>query len=88
MADNVKINIDGKILECPIIVGTEGEKAFDIAKLRTQTGFITMDQGFGNTGSCKSAITYLDGVKESCVTVASPLNNWLKNLPLLKRPIF
>ena len=54
MADDVKINIDGKILECPIIVGTEGEKAFDIAKLRLQTGFITMDQGFGNTGSCKS----------------------------------
>ena len=63
MADNVQINIDGKILECPVIVGTEGEKAFDIAKLRAQTGFITMDPGFGNTGSCKSAITYLDGEK-------------------------
>src|ERR1017187_8410485 len=63
MANNVKINIDGKILECPIIVGTEGEKAFDIAKLRAQTGFITMDPGFSNTGSCKSAITYLDGDK-------------------------
>ena len=63
MADNVQINIDGKTLECPIIVGTEGDKAFDIAKLRAQTGYITMDPGFGNTGSCKSAITYLDGEK-------------------------
>src|SRR3984957_14622416 len=63
MADNVQINIDGKILECPIIVGTEGNKAFDIAKLRAQTNYITMDPGFGNTGSCKSAITYLDGEK-------------------------
>src|SRR5271154_169827 len=63
MADNVQVNIDGKTLECPIIVGTEGDKAFDIAKLRAQTNYITMDPGFGNTGSCKSAITYLDGEK-------------------------
>ena len=60
MADNVQINIDGKTLECPIIVGTEGDRAFDIGKLRAQTNYITMDPGFGNTGSCKSAITYLD----------------------------
>src|SRR5580704_16566235 len=63
MADNVQISIDGKTLECPIIVGTEGDKAFDIAKLRSTTNYITMDPGFGNTGSCKSAITYLDGEK-------------------------
>jgi citrate synthase len=63
MADNVEINIDGKKMDYPVIVGTEGEKAFDIGKLRAQTGFITMDPGFGNTGSCKSAITYLNGDK-------------------------
>src|SRR5208283_136765 len=63
MADNVQVNIDGKILECPIVVGTEGEKAIDIAKLRSQTGLITLDPGFSNTGSCKSAITYIDGDK-------------------------
>src|ERR1700733_15416649 len=63
MADNVQINIDGKTLECPVIVGTEGDKAIDIAKLRSTTGYITIDPGFGNTGSCKSAITYLDGDK-------------------------
>src|SRR5579863_4737156 len=63
MADNVQVNINGKVLECPVITGTEGDKAFDIAKLRSTTNFITMDPGFGNTGSCKSAITYLDGDK-------------------------
>ena len=56
MADNVQVNIDEKILECPIIVGTEGDKAFDIGKLRASSNYITMDPGFGNTGSCKSAI--------------------------------
>ncbi|MBF0504473.1 MAG: citrate synthase [Candidatus Omnitrophica bacterium] len=63
MADNVQVNYNGKILECPVTVGTEGEKAFDIAKLRSQTGLITLDPGFSNTGSCKSAITYIDGEK-------------------------
>ena len=63
MPNPIALNIEGKTLECPIIVGTEGEKAIDIAKLRSTTGYITMDPGFGNTGSCKSAITYLDGDK-------------------------
>ena len=63
MADHVQVNIDGKTLECPVIVGSEGEKAFDITKLRSQTGYITMDPGFSNTGSCKSAIAYIDGDK-------------------------
>ncbi len=63
MADNILINIEGKQLDCPVIVGSEGEKAIDIAKLRSTTGYITLDPGFGNTGSCKSAITYLDGDK-------------------------
>ncbi len=63
MPEQIALNIDGKTLECPVIRGTEGEKAIDIAKLRSTTGYITMDPGFGNTGSCKSAITYLDGDK-------------------------
>jgi citrate synthase len=63
MADQAQIIIDGKPLDCPIIRGTEGDKAIDIAKLRATTGYITMDPGFGNTGSCKSAITFLDGEK-------------------------
>lgn len=56
-----KIEVDGKTLEYPILVGSENEKAVDIAKLRADTGFITIDHGFLNTGSCASAITFLDG---------------------------
>ncbi len=63
MAENIQVNIDGKACEFPVIIGTEGEKGIDIAKLRAQTGYITFDPGFGNTGACKSAITFLDGEK-------------------------
>jgi len=56
-----RIIVDGKEVECPIIEGTEGELAIDIGKLRAQTGYITIDPGFGNTGSCQSAITFVDG---------------------------
>src|SRR5262249_56827667 len=48
-------------LELPSIVGTEGERALDIAKLRAQTGYVTLDYGFVNTASCESAITFIDG---------------------------
>jgi citrate synthase len=58
-----KIELDGKILELPIVEGSEGEKALDISKLRGQTGYITIDRGFKNTGSCTSSITFLDGEK-------------------------
>ncbi len=59
----IKIEVDGKTLEYPVLVGTESEKAIDIAKLRADTGYITIDHGFMNTGSCASAITFLDGEK-------------------------
>lgn len=54
---------DGQSIELPVIVGTENEHAVDISKLRAKTGYITMDPGYGNTGSCESAITFLDGEK-------------------------
>lgn len=57
------LNYDGKSYELPIIIGTEGETAIDISKLRNESGLITYDPGFGNTGACKSAITYVDGEK-------------------------
>jgi len=63
MAHKATLNIDGKILELPVVEGTEGEMAIDIAKLRSETGYITFDPGYGNTGSCKSAITFIDGEK-------------------------
>jgi citrate synthase len=61
MSEIARIILDGKEYELPVIVGTENEKAIDISKLRGASGYITIDPGFKNTGSCKSAITYLDG---------------------------
>jgi citrate synthase len=61
MAHTATLNIDGKELSLPIITGSEGEKAIDIGKLRGDTGCITYDDGFGNTGSCLSKITFIDG---------------------------
>ena len=61
MSDIAEIKIDGETYEFPVITGTEGEKAIDISKLRDLTGYITLDSGFKNTGSTKSAITFLDG---------------------------
>jgi len=61
MSQNAVINVDGKSFELPTLVGTENEKAIDIAKLRDLTGYITYDPGYKNTGATKSAITFLDG---------------------------
>jgi citrate synthase len=47
--------------ELPIVEGSEGERAIDISSLRARTGHITLDPGYGNTGSCESAITFIDG---------------------------
>ena len=61
MSDHARIEIDGQVFEAPIIVGTEDERAIDISKLRASTGYITYDPGLADTGSTRSAITYLDG---------------------------
>ena len=58
-----KLIINDKTIELPIISGTEDEKAIDISRLRQDTGYITMDPGYGNTGSCLSKITFIDGEK-------------------------
>ncbi len=55
------LTIDDVHFEMPIVEGSEGERAIDITDLRAKTGFITLDQGYGNTGSCESAITFIDG---------------------------
>ncbi len=57
------LTIDGKTYQLPILEGTEGEKAIDIRKLRADSGYITYDPGFANTGICKSTITFMDGEK-------------------------
>ena len=61
MAETAKLIVDGKEYEFPIIEGTEGERAIDISKLRATTGYITMDPGYANTGSCQSSITFING---------------------------
>ena len=61
MSDHARIEFDGQSYEAPVVVGTEQERAIDITKLRTATGLISYDPGYGSTGACKSAITYLDG---------------------------
>ncbi|HNV10026.1 MAG TPA: citrate synthase [Propionibacteriaceae bacterium] len=63
MSAPAKLEINGRIYELPVVVGTEGELALDISKLRAQSGYITLDDGYANTGSCQSAITFIDGDK-------------------------
>ena len=63
MPNPALLKIDDKEIACPIMTGTEGEKAIDARNLRKDTGYIFYDQGYGNTGSCESAITFIDGEK-------------------------
>ncbi|SFF44531.1 citrate synthase [Thermoflexibacter ruber] len=61
MSKTAQLHYDGKVYELPIVEGTENELALDISKLRDQTGLVTLDIGYKNTGATKSAITFLDG---------------------------
>ncbi len=63
MTGTAEIIIDNKRLELPTVTGSEGEVGIDISTLRDKTGCITLDPGYGNTGACKSAITFIDGEK-------------------------
>lgn len=63
MSETASITLNGKTFELSVITGTENESAIDISKLRDQSGYITLDPGFKNTGATKSAITFLDGEK-------------------------
>lgn len=61
MGKIAELKYDGKVYELPVVEGTENELALDISKLRAQSGLITLDPGYKNTGSTQSSITYLDG---------------------------
>jgi citrate synthase len=63
MPHSASLTVDDKKIDLPVIEGTEGELGIDIAKLRAETGCITYDPAYGNTGACKSAITFIDGDK-------------------------
>ena len=57
------LSLDGKQYELPVVVGSEGEVGVDVGQLRSRSGAITLDPGYGNTGACESAITFIDGEK-------------------------
>jgi citrate synthase len=61
MKDTAYLRIGDREVDLPIIHGEEGDDALDISSLRSETGLITIDPGYGNTGACTSAITFLDG---------------------------
>ncbi|MBP7652207.1 citrate synthase [Candidatus Dependentiae bacterium] len=63
MENFAELKIDGSVYRLPIVIGSENEKAVDISNLRKESGFITLDSGYQNTGACKSAITFIDGEK-------------------------
>ncbi|MDR1213536.1 MAG: citrate synthase [Propionibacteriaceae bacterium] len=62
MTQNAALTLpDGQTVALPVVIGSEGERAVDISRLRAQTGYITVDDAYQNTGSCRSAITFIDG---------------------------
>ena len=63
MSKKAQLHYDGKVYEMPILEGSENEKTLDISNLRRESGLITLDRGFKNTGSCFSKITFLNGEK-------------------------
>jgi citrate synthase len=63
MQQSAELVCDGQNLTLPVVEGTAGERAVDVSKLLAQSGCITLDPGFGNTGSCMSKVTFIDGDK-------------------------
>ena len=61
MSNEAKLELDGKVYSLPTLTGSENEKAVDVSSLRANTNYITLDDGYGNTGSCVSNITFIDG---------------------------
>ncbi len=58
---SAQLSVNGESYELPLVIGSENETAIDVRDLRHRTGYITLDSGYGNTGSCESAITFIDG---------------------------
>ncbi len=63
MSENAELKVGGKSYTLPVVEGSEKERGVDISKLRAESGHITLDDGYGNTGSCTSGITFIDGEK-------------------------
>lgn len=86
MDKTAKLTLNGNTYELPVVVGTKQEVAVDISKLRAASGAITLDSGYGNTGACTSAITYIDGEKGVLEYRGYPLKCWRPARTLLKPP--
>lgn len=84
MADSAKLTIGDQNIDLKILEGSEGEKALDTRKLRSSTGYITFDEGYGNTGSCMSDISFINGEKAFFGTGVTPSKSWL-NIPPFSR---
>ena len=63
MTDSAQLRVGDQTVELPVVIGSEGERAIDITKLRSETGYVTYDNGYANTGAVRSAITFIDGEK-------------------------
>ena len=79
MSNTATLTIDGNEFEFPVVEGSEKERAIDISELRSRTGLITLDQGYGNTGSCESAITFIDGEQGILRYRGIPIEEFEKN---------
>ncbi|HZW40631.1 MAG TPA: citrate synthase [Ignavibacteriaceae bacterium] len=82
--ESAKLLLDGKEYTLPVFVGTEGEVGIDISNLRNQSGAVTLDSGYGNTGSCKSSITFIDGEKGILQYRGYPIEELAKNSHFLE----
>jgi citrate synthase len=78
------LEYDGKTLSLPVHTGSEGETAVDIQALRNKTGLITLDPGYGNTGACRSAITFIDGEKGILRYRGYPIEELAENASFLE----
>ncbi|MFM7912835.1 MAG: citrate/2-methylcitrate synthase, partial [Bacteroidota bacterium] len=59
--DHAELHYNGQVYKLPLLVGTENEPAIDISKLRDESGLVTLDIGYKNTGATKSSVTFIDG---------------------------
>jgi citrate synthase len=82
--ETVSMTHAGRSVELPVVRGSEGETAFDISRLRAATGAITLDPGYGNTGSCASAITFIDGEKGILHYRGYPIEELARNSTFLE----
>ena len=84
MTETVRLILDGKTVELPVVRATTGEKSIDISALREQTGYTVFDPGFGNTCSCESAITYVNGEKGILKYRGIPIEQIAENMTFVE----